>query len=382
MAQKSRILIADDIEANRHILTQFLEDMGYSVIQSQDGREALNLVMQERPDIVILDIAMPEMDGIEVCRVIKSNPLTKIIPVVIITALGDDEHHLKALDAGADDFLTKPYKIHFLKARLKSLLALKLMNDATLGYQESLKRMNVELMEKLISTQDITIVALAKLAEFRDPDTGEHLERMREYTRLLAQRLRELPKYKYYISDRYIENLYKSSPLHDIGKVGIRDDVLLKPGRLSEGEFELMKLHTTIGGDALATATRFSGLDRSFLDMGKEIAYSHHEKWNGSGYPKGLKGEQIPLSARILAIADVYDALTSKRVYKEAYPHERARSIIVDECKTYFDPEVLQSFMDLEKQFIDVRNRYQDSNDGVVRNESIIQDYIKASPMW
>jgi putative two-component system response regulator len=382
MAQKTRILIADDIEANRHILAQFLEDMGYSVIQSQDGREALNLVMQERPDIVILDIAMPEMDGIEVCRVIKSNPLTKIIPVVIITALGDDEHHLKALDAGADDFLTKPYKIHFLKARLKSLLALKLMNDASLGYQESLKRMNVELMEKLISTQDITIVALAKLAEFRDPDTGEHLERMREYTRLIAQKLRELPKYKYYISDRYIENLYKSSPLHDIGKVGIRDDVLLKPGRLSHGEFELMKLHTTIGGDALATATQFSGLDRSFLDMGKEIAYSHHEKWNGSGYPRGLKGEQIPLSARILAIADVYDALTSKRVYKEAYPHKQARGIIVDECKTYFDPEVLQAFIDLEKQFIDVRNQYQDAKDGVVRNESIIQDYIKASPMW
>ena len=370
MANKPSILIADDIPANRHILAQFLGEMGCSVIQTENGREALNQVMREKPDIVILDIAMPEMDGIEVCRIIKSNPLTKIIPVVIITAHGDDEHHLKALDAGADDFLTKPYKIHFLKARLKSLLALKLMNDASLGYQESLKRMNVELMAKLISTQDITIVALAKLAEFRDPETGEHLERMREYTRLIAHKLRELPKYRHYISDRYIENLYKSSPLHDIGKVGIRDDVLLKPGKLSLDEFELMKLHTTIGGDALATATQFSGLDQSFLDMGKEIAYSHHEKWNGAGYPRGLKEEQIPLSARILAIADVYDALTSKRVYKEAFTHEQARRIIVQECKSHFDPEVLSAFLDLEGQFIEIRNRYQDSKDDAIRHVS------------
>jgi len=370
VAKKSRILIADDIPANRYILAQFLGEMGYSVIQTENGREALRQVMHEKPDIVILDIAMPEMDGIEVCRIIKSNPLTKVIPVVIITAHGDDEHHLKALDAGADDFLSKPYKVHFLKARLKSLLALKLMNDASLGYQESLKRMNVELMEKLISTQDVTIVALAKLAEFRDPETGEHLERMREYTRLIAHKLRELPKYRYYISDRYIENLYKSSPLHDIGKVGIRDDVLLKPGKLSQDEFELMKLHTTIGGDALASATQFSGLDRSFLDMGKEIAYSHHEKWNGAGYPSELKGEQIPLSARILAIADVYDALTSKRVYKEAFTHDQARRIIVEECESHFDPEVLRTFLDLEEQFIDIRNRYQDSKDDAIRHVS------------
>jgi putative two-component system response regulator len=370
MAEKARIIVADDMAANRYILSQFLEEMGYSVIQACDGREALDRVMQDKPDIVLLDIAMPEMDGIEVCRILKSNPLTKIIPVVIITAHGDDEHHLKALNAGADDFLTKPYKIHFLKARLKSLLALKLMNDASMGYQESLKRMNLELMEKLISTQDITIVALAKLAEFRDPETGEHLERMREYTRLLAHKLRELAKYEHYISDRYIENLYKSSPLHDIGKVGIRDDILLKPGRLSLDEFELMKLHTIIGGDALATATQFSGLDRSFLDMGKEIAYSHHEKWNGMGYPRGLRGEQIPLSARILAIADVYDALTSKRVYKEAFSHEQARKIIVEECEDHFDPDVLNAFLSLELQFIDVRKRFQDLKQDAIKTVS------------
>lgn len=370
MTKKPRILIADDAPANRHILAQFLKEMGYSVLETENGREALDAVMSEKPDIVILDIAMPEIDGIEVCRIIKTNPLTKIIPVVIITALGDDEHHLKALDAGADDFLTKPFMAHFLRARLKSLLALKLMSDASLGYQESLKQMNVDLMEKLISTQDITIIALAKLAEFRDPETGEHLERMREYSKVLAYKLRELPKYRYYISDQYIENLYKSSPLHDIGKVGIRDEVLLKPGKLSQDEFELMKQHTTIGGDALATATKFSGMDRSFLDMGKEIAYSHHEKWNGTGYPRGLKGEHIPLSARILAIADVYDALTSKRVYKEAFTHDQSRKIIVEECVSHFDPEVLNAFQDLEDQFIDIRKRYQDAKDDAIMHVS------------
>ena len=176
--EKPRVLVAEDIPANRNILAQFLREIGYSVIETENGREALDAVMNEKPDIVILDIAMPEMDGIEVCRIIKTNPLTKIIPVIIITALGDDEHHLKALDAGADDFLTKPFKVHFLRARLRSLLALKLMNDASLGYQESLKKMNIELMEKLISTQDITIIALAKLAEFRDPETGEPVRRV------------------------------------------------------------------------------------------------------------------------------------------------------------------------------------------------------------
>jgi len=366
MAQKPRVLVAEDIPANRQVLTQFLVEMGYSVIETENGREALNMVVSEKPDIVILDIKMPEMDGIEVCRIIKSNPVTKFIPVIIITALGDEEHHLQALDAGADDFLTKPFKVHFLRARLKSLLALKLMSDASFGYQESLKRINVDLMEKLITTQDVTIIALAKLAEFRDPETGEHLERMREYSKALAMELRKLPKYRYYINDRYIENLYKSSPLHDIGKVGIRDDVLLKPGKLTTDEFELMKKHTTIGGDALGAAIRFTGMEKSFLDMGKEIAYSHHEKWDGTGYPKGLTEEQIPLSARILALADVYDALTSKRVYKDAFSHDTAYRIILEETSNHFDPDVLRAFKQIEMQFLDIRERYQDVHDGVL----------------
>jgi putative two-component system response regulator len=366
MAKKTRVLVAEDIPANRQILAQFLIEMGYAVLETDNGRDALDTVLREKPDIVILDIKMPERDGIEVCRIIKSNPVTKTIPVIIITALGDDEHHLKALDAGADDFLTKPFKMHFLRARLKSLLALKLMNDASLSYQESLKRMNVDLMSKLITTQDVTIIALAKLAEFRDPETGEHLERMREYSKALAMELRKLPKYRFYITDRYIENLYKSSPLHDIGKVGIRDEVLLKPGKLSSEEFELMKKHTVIGGDALGAAIKFTGMEKSFLDMGKEIAYYHHEKWDGSGYPRGLNGESIPLSARILAIADVYDALTSRRVYKEAFSHEKACSIILNESPHHFDPEISEAFRKIEVQFLDIRKQHNDVSNGML----------------
>ncbi len=231
----------------------------------------------------------------------------------------------------------------------------------TRGYQATLKKINVELMEKLITTQDVTIVALAKLAEFRDPDTGEHLERMREYSKALALKLRKLPKYRYYITEHYIENLYKSSPLHDIGKVGIADDVLLKPGNLSKSEFELMKRHTIIGGDALNDAVQLAGMERSFLDMGKDIAYYHHEKWDGNGYPTGLKEDDIPLSARILALADVYDALTSKRVYKPAFPHTKARTIIIDECAPHFDPDILKAFISLENIFIDIKKHYQDT---------------------
>jgi putative two-component system response regulator len=361
MVSKPKILVADDETASRKVLSELLTEMGYAPIEVKEGKRALEVITYEKPDIAILDLVMPEIDGAEVCRIVKSNPETKMIPVIIITAYGDDDNHLRALDAGADDFITKPFKAMFLKARLKSLVALKIMSDMTRGYQASLKKINVELMEKLITTQDVTIVALAKLAEFRDPETGEHLERMREYSKVLALELKNLSKYRYYISEHYIDNLYKSSPLHDIGKVGIADDVLLKPGKLSPGEFELMKRHTVIGGDALHDAVQLAGMERSFLDMGKDIAYYHHEKWDGNGYPTGLKEGDIPLSARILAIADVYDALTSKRVYKPAFPHAKARSIIIEECGPHFDPDILKAFISLEDVFVDIKKRFQDT---------------------
>ena len=204
--------------------------------------------------------------------------------------------------------------------------------------------------KELQEARAATILGLAKLAEYRDEGTGSHLERIREYAKRLAEELAKLPKYGHYITQEYIDDIFQSSILHDIGKVGIPDRILLKPGKLTAEEFEIIKRHTTLGGDAIcAIESRIQ--TRSFLVMGKQIAYKHHEKWDGSGYPEGLKGEEIPLSARIVALADVYDALTTKRFYKEAYTHKKSKQIIVDLNGSHFDPEVVDAFLILENEF-------------------------------
>jgi putative two-component system response regulator len=362
MNGEQTILVVDDINDNRKMLSTLLTPMGYTVVEAADGEEAIELFQEYNPDLLILDLTMPKLDGFEVCKRLKSDPKSKIVPIIVITGVGDDESHLKALELGADDFLPKPFNIHFLKARLKSLLAMKRLYDKNQEYQEKLKNDNVSLMQKLIGTQDITIVALAKLAEFRDPETGEHLERMREYAKTIALELKKQDKYKDYITEQYIENIYKSTPLHDIGKVGIPDEVLLKPGKLTDDEFEIMKRHSEIGGDAISSAVNLSGMTRSFLDMGKEIAYHHHEKWDGNGYPKGLKNDGIPLTARITALADVYDALTTKRVYKPAFPHDKAKAILEEGSGTVFDPEIVAAFISKENEFIRIKEEYKDNN--------------------
>ncbi len=363
MKEKPYILIADDEDANRKLLLDFLTSLGYNVMEASNGQEALEQVLKHKPDIIVLDINMPILDGYEVLKVIKSNPDTRIIPVIIITGLGDNESHIKAVELGADDFLIKPFNIHFLRARIRSLLTIKMLYDLTRKYQKRLEENNLELLNELVKTQEITIVALAKLAEFRDPETGEHLERMREYVRVLTTELKRMGKYEKYIDEKYIENIYKSTPLHDIGKVGIPDHILLKPSKLTPDEFEIMKKHTIIGGDAIKSAIEEAGMQTSFLDMAKHIAYNHHEKWDGTGYPFGLKGEDIPLSARITAVADVYDALTSRRVYKDAYRHEVAKEIISSEAGKHFDPEVVEAFFNREEEFIELKEKYKDRFD-------------------
>jgi len=219
------------------------------------------------------------------------------------------------------------------------------------------KKAEMDLLEsyrKLHNARMATILGLAKLAEYRDEGTGTHLERIREYSKMIAEEMAKNPKYAGHITPEYIDDIYQSSILHDIGKVGIPDAVLLKPGRLSDEEFDVIKRHTKLGGDAIkAIETQIEG--KSFLALGKEIAYNHHEKWDGSGYPRGLNGEDIPLAARIIALADVYDALTTKRFYKKAYTHERSRQIIIDLKATHFDPEVVDVFMALEDEFDRIR---------------------------
>ena len=365
MVEKPKILIVDDEKLNRNFLKTYLTTLGYIPFEAENGKKGLDIIMKEKPDVIILDLNMPEMDGFELLKIIKINPETRMIPVIVITALGDESNHLKALELGADDFLTKPFNIHFLKARLRSLVTIKMLYDINIEYQNKLKESNIELMRELIKTQEVTIIALAKLAEFRDPETGEHLERIREYTRILAEELRKHKKYEKYINDRYIENIYKSSLLHDIGKVGIPDYILLKPGKLTEDEFNIMKKHTIIGGNAIESAIKHVQLEKSFLDMAKNVAYSHHERWDGNGYPYGLKGENIPLSARITAVADVYDALTTRRVYKPPFSHEKAKKIIISEMDGHFDPDIVESFLKREEDFIEYKEKLKDKGENL-----------------
>jgi len=357
-----KILIVDDELLNRDLLHSFLTSLGYTTLEAENGKKAIENIIQEKPDIILLDLNMPEMDGFEVLKIIKANPNTRMIPIVIITGLKDEQNHLKALELGADDFLIKPFNFNFLKARLRSLLSIKMLYDLNRKYQQKLKESNIELMHELIKTQEVTIVALAKLAEFRDPETGEHLERMREFARVLAEELTKLNKYRKYLNDKYIENIYKSTPLHDIGKVGIPDHILLKPACLTDEEFEIMKRHSIIGGDAITSAIQHAHMDKSFLDMAKAIAYHHHERWDGNGYPSGLEGENIPLSARITTVADVYDALTTKRVYKPAFSHEKARNIIVEGAGTHFDPDLVEAFLRREDDFVMLKDKFKDKD--------------------
>ncbi|MBF0634584.1 MAG: HD domain-containing protein, partial [Nitrospinae bacterium] len=307
-------------------------------------------------------------DGLAVTKILKESPRTKLIPILLITAStrGDKSGDVaRGLDMGAEDYMTKPVDKVEILARVRSLLRTKRLQDDLLVKTKQLEEINdrLELMAEeraieIMLTRDAAIFGMAKLAESRDPETGAHLERIRNYTRTLAAELGANPKYSNVIDDEFVLMIYQSSPLHDIGKVGITDSVLLKPGRLEPDEFELMKQHAQIGGDALAATQRWDMTEQNFLSMGREIAYYHHERWDGNGYPKGLKGEQIPLAARIMALADVYDALASKRVYKEPMSHEEASRIIQNESGKQFDPDIVDAFLKVEQKFREIHQAH------------------------
>ena len=375
--KKPKILWADDDVVNLKFGIEFLKKHNFEVVAAKNGKEAYEKILKEYPDVIILDVDMPKMNGYEVCKKIKSHKDFKHIPVIMITGLKDMGANIKGLEAGADDYITKPFNVLLLEIRIKNSLKNKYYYDQLFYYQqklsyfnEKLKNYNKELEKKvkirtaqIQETQEVTIFALAKLAESRDPETGAHLERIRLYSRYLAIELQKNSKYKDLISDEFVENMYRYSPLHDIGKVGIRDSILLKPGKLTPEEFEEMKKHTIIGGRTIELAEKKLKVTSNFLKMGKEIAYCHHEKWNGKGYPFGLKGTQIPLSARILAVADVYDALTHKRVYKPAFPHRKAVNIITEEAGKHFDPYVVETFVNIEKVFEEILKTYKEEDD-------------------
>jgi putative two-component system response regulator len=361
------VLVVDDNEMNRDMLVRRLEPLGYEVSTARDGAEAMDALMQNPFDLVLLDIMMPVKDGFEVLQEVKAHNDLHMIPVIMITALDDTSSAARCIQLGAEDYLTKPFDPVLLKARVATCLERKRLHDQERHYRNQIERYNDELQDRvqqqvqqITSAQLGAIFAMSKLAESRDPETGEHLERMREYCKVLSDYLGRLPKYQALIDQEFIENIYAASPLHDIGKVGIIDSVLLKPGELTAEEWKVMKSHPIIGAETLREVDR-QHPGNSLIRMGIDIAESHHEKWDGSGYPYGLKGNDIPIVARILALGDVYDALTSKRCYKEAFDHDKSRTILQENSGGHFDPDVVDAFLATEDEFQRIKEYYQDS---------------------
>ncbi len=329
-----RVLIVDDDEIARMVLEEALARAGYEVQSASNGRQALAVLKEKPCRLIVSDWEMPEMSGVELCRAIRSDHEQHYVYFILLTSHDSLDERVQGLTAGADDFVTKPFQTQELLARIGT-------GERVLS----------------LETRDVAIFAMAKLAESRDPETGTHLERVRSYSRVLAQHLAGRDKFREQINGEYVRLIYQTSPLHDIGKVGVPDSVLLKPGRLSDREFEIMKTHAAIGAQTLDAALReFPGV--KFLEMGRDIAATHHERFDGSGYPAKLAGEDIPLCGRIVAVADVYDALTSRRIYKAAFAHDVARSMIVADAGTHFDPHLVEAFVQNEPAFIAIRDRY------------------------
>ncbi|HEU4775681.1 MAG TPA: two-component system response regulator [Telluria sp.] len=357
---KKTILVVDDTPDNLTLISGLLED-SYEVTVAISAARALTIANSARaPDLILLDVMMPEMDGYEACRRLKGNPATRDIPVIFLTARSDIEDEEKGFELGAGDYIAKPISPPILMARVKAQLAIKANADYLRDKNGFLEAEVARRISEFMAIQDVTIQVMASLAETRDSDTGNHIRRTQFYVRALATQLRQHARFEAFLSEYNINMLFKSAPLHDIGKVGIPDRILLKPGPLEPYEFEIMKSHTTLGRDAIEQAERALGTRVEFLSMAKEIAYSHHEKWDGSGYPAGLRGDEIPISARLMALADVYDALISRRVYKQPMSHEIAVGIIGQGSGRHFDPDVVAAFVDIQAQFRDIAGSYGD----------------------
>ncbi len=355
--EKQRILVVDDTPENIEVLRQLLRS-DYKVTAAIRGEKALEIARGEpKPDIVLLDIMMPGMDGYEVCRRLKEDPATAHIPVIFVTALDQTGDEARGLRLGAVDYIHKPFEPILVKARVQNHLALK-------RHEQHLEELVQERTRELALTQQVTIQAMATLAEYRDSETGGHIKRTQHYVRLLAEHLRAHPRFAPYLDQPTIELLFKSAPLHDIGKVAVRDEILLKPGKLTEQEFEEMKQHVTFGYNALKVAEESLGTS-SFLSVARELIRGHHERWDGTGYPNGLTGEAIPVAGRLMAVADVYDALISKRVYKPSFSHAQAAAIIGDGRGAHFDPAVVDAFVALSEDFRQVARAYADHPDEV-----------------
>lgn len=357
------ILIVDDSPENLMVLTELLSPH-YRVLAAQSGEKCLRIVGSDtQPDLILLDVMMPGMDGYEVLRQLRQSPGGSTIPVVLLTALADPQSEEYGLSLGAVDYITKPIKPIIVQARVRTQLEAKQARDGLQNQNAALEAEVARRMAENDLIQQVAIRALAHLAEIRDPETGNHILRTQGYVHLLASALASHPRFVHTLTPGYIDLLSRSAPLHDIGKVGIPDHILLKPGKLTPEEWQIMRTHAKLGSDAIEQAEQDMEQPLAFLTLAKEIAHWHHEKWDGSGYPDALQGDAIPLSARLMALADVFDALICARVYKPAMPYEEARALILSGSGQHFDPDVVAAFDRHFEEFVSIAERYRDDGE-------------------
>ncbi len=364
--EKPTVLVVDDTPDNLALMSGLLKDQ-YKVKIANNGERALKVSLTgPPPDLILLDIMMPVMDGYETCRHLKSTPETRDIPVIFLTAKAEVEDEARGFELGAVDYITKPVSPPIVLARVKTHLQLKRVRDYLKDQNEFLDFEIRRRTSQIASIQEVTILTMGSLAETRDNETGNHIRRTQYYVKALAEHLRRHPRFRHFLdNEETIDLLYKSAPLHDIGKIGIPDHILLKPGRFTPEEFEIMKTHCALGRDSIIAAEKRLGAEMPFLSFAKEIAYSHQEKWDGTGYPKGLSGDDIPISGRLMAVADVYDALISLRVYKLPIPHPEAVKIMVEGKGTHFDPDMADAFLENADEFLQIAKRYEDTEHDV-----------------
>ncbi len=359
---RATVLIVDDDTESLKILGNLLHPL-YNILAAPSGERALQIAAASpKPDLILLDVLMPNLDGYDVLTRLRDNPSTRDISVIFITGLDSTEDEERGLELGAVDYIAKPYRPPIVLARVHTQLELKRARDWLLDQNVYLEAEVARRMRDILLIQDITINALAELAETRDPETGNHIRRTQEYVRILAVRLQTHLKFTAFLTDKTIELLVKSAPLHDIGKVGIPDHILLKPDKLTPNEWITMKTHSLLGATAIERAVNNADRHVDFLVMAKQIAHFHHEKWDGSGYPDGLKADAIPIPARLMALADVFDAMISRRVYKMPIPVELARDFIVSERGRHFDPDVVDAFLSSFGDFVVVAQKYQEGS--------------------
>ncbi|MBP1625835.1 MAG: rpfG 8 [Holophagaceae bacterium] len=370
------VLVVDDTPDNLKVMSALLKDL-YRVKIANGGEKALAITGSDTPpDLILLDIMMPEMDGYEVCKRLKADRKTRDIPIIFLTAMTATEDEEKGLRLGAEDYITKPISPPVVLARVETHLKLKASADFLRSKADFLEAEVNRRTREVVAIQDVTILSMASLAETRDSDTGNHIRRTQRYVMVLAKQLMDHPRFSAYLDEARINLLYKSAPLHDIGKVGIPDRILLKPARFEPHEFEIMKRHTILGRDAIEHAEQSLGMPVEFLALAKEIAISHHEKWDGTGYPEGLSGDDIPIPARLMAVADVYDALISRRIYKEGMPHAKAYQIIVEGAGTHFDPDVAEAFTNLADEFQAIAQKFSDKDADMDRKKTYFTEAI------